>query len=144
MSIIDKLADLKIDEKILIWLVFVGFGTVLAISYFYHADPNPKTSLCAFYNLTQLPCPGCGLTRSFCSIAKGQFIAAFSFHLLGPGLFIATTLTWLASLLALFATDKPIKFFYRLFTKDLSIKLFATILATYWILRLSIILFNKI
>ncbi|MFY9223640.1 MAG: DUF2752 domain-containing protein [Blastocatellia bacterium] len=144
MSTIDKLADLKIDEKILIWLVFVGFGTVLAISYFYQAPPNPKTSLCAFYNLTQLPCPGCGLTRSFCAIAKGQFIAAFNFHLLGPALFIATTLTWLSSLLALFATDKPIKFFYRLFTKDLSIKLFAVILATYWILRLSIVVINKI
>jgi len=144
MSAIDKLADLKIDEKILIWLVFIGFGTVLAISYLYQAPPNPKTSLCAFYNLTHLPCPGCGLTRSFCAIAKGQFIAAFNFHLLGPTLFIATTLTWLASLLALFGTDKPIKFFYRLFTKDLSIKLFAVILATYWILRLSIIAINKI
>jgi len=143
MSDINKLVDLKIDEKMLIWLVFAGFGTVLVISYFYQAPPNPKTSLCAFYNLTHLPCPGCGLTRSFCAIAKGQFIAAFNFHLLGPALFIATTLTWLASLLAIFGINKPIKFFYQLFTKDLSIKLFAVILAIYWIARLGIITISK-
>lgn len=143
MSLIDKLTDLKIDEKILILLIFIGFGTVLIISYFYYPDPNPRTSLCAFYNLTHLPCPGCGLTRSFCAMAKGEFIDAFSFHLLGPLMFFTTTITWIASLLAIFGIDKPIKYLYLLFTKDLSIKLFAVILAIYWIARLSIIILTK-
>lgn len=44
-------------------------------------------SICAFHNFTGLPCPGCGLTRSWVSMAHGQFANAFVWHPLGPFLF---------------------------------------------------------
>lgn len=58
-------------------------------------------SICAFSNLTGIPCPGCGLTRSFVCFAHGHFLDAFHWHPLGPLLFsgallylVGTTLKW--------------------------------------------------
>ncbi len=44
-------------------------------------------SVCAFHHLTGLPCPGCGLTRAWVSMAHGQLVSAFVWHPLGPLLF---------------------------------------------------------
>ena len=44
--------------------------------------------VCAFRALTGLPCPGCGLTRSFVATAHGELQEAFAFHLFGPFLFL--------------------------------------------------------
>ncbi len=46
-------------------------------------------SICAFHNFTGLPCPGCGLTRSWVSMAHGQFANALVWHPLGPVLFLS-------------------------------------------------------
>lgn len=40
-------------------------------------------SLCPFYTLTGLPCPGCGLTRSFVSLGHGQWETSLHWHPLG-------------------------------------------------------------
>ncbi|HOX08688.1 MAG TPA: DUF2752 domain-containing protein [Planctomycetota bacterium] len=47
---------------------------------------------------TGLPCPGCGLTRSFCAISYGQFAEAWAFNPFGY-LFYAA---------ALFLVAKPL------------------------------------
>ncbi len=41
----------------------------------------------------ELPCPGCGLTRSFCSISAGHPVAAFTDHLTGP--FLYGAMVWI-------------------------------------------------
>lgn len=51
-------------------------------------------SICTFHNLTGLPCPGCGLTRSFVCCAHGRWVEAFVYHPAGP-LFFAATIAWL-------------------------------------------------
>src|SRR5688500_14551450 len=45
-------------------------------------------SLCFFHNVTGLPCPGCGITRALVCCAHGQWSAAFTFHPLGPPVFL--------------------------------------------------------
>ena len=41
-------------------------------------------SLCLFQQMTGLPCPGCGLTRSVVCMAHGHLADALAFHPLGP------------------------------------------------------------
>jgi hypothetical protein len=43
--------------------------------------PIPDT--CSFRNLTGLPCPGCGLTRSIVAAMHGDFKASLLYHRLG-------------------------------------------------------------
>ena len=52
-------------------------------------------SVCLFYHLTGLPCPGCGLTRSFVSLGHGRFWESLHWHPLGPVLFLLCALLWL-------------------------------------------------
>jgi len=39
--------------------------------------------ICTFKNLTGLPCPGCGLTRSIVSAVHGNIKESFNYHRLG-------------------------------------------------------------
>ena len=41
----------------------------------------PET--CIFFNLTGLPCPGCGMTRSITSVVHGDISGSFLHHRLG-------------------------------------------------------------
>lgn len=51
--------------------------------------------LCLFHRLVALPCPTCGLTRSWSALLHGELGQAVRFHLLGPALLMG-----LAGLLA--------------------------------------------
>lgn len=51
-------------------------------------------SLCPFYELTGLPCPGCGLTRAFVCIGHGQWGASLRWHPLGLVLYAACVVWW--------------------------------------------------
>lgn len=44
--------------------------------------------LCFFKYMTQLDCPGCGLTRSFVALSHGHWIEALKFNLLGPFIYL--------------------------------------------------------
>ncbi len=52
-------------------------------------------SICLFYHLTGLPCPGCGLTRSFVCLGHEQFLESLHWHPLGPAIFLLCALLWL-------------------------------------------------
>ncbi len=43
--------------------------------------------LCSYHVITGLDCPGCGMTRSFISLAHGRWLDAFHYHPLGAVLF---------------------------------------------------------
>jgi len=52
-------------------------------------------SVCPFYNLTGLPCPGCGLTRAFVCLGHGQWHESLHWHPLGWLIYGACLLLWL-------------------------------------------------
>ncbi len=52
-------------------------------------------SVCPFYTLTGLPCPGCGLTRSFVCVSHGHLREALHWHPLGPVIYGVFLLLWL-------------------------------------------------
>jgi hypothetical protein len=64
----------------------IGVATIAA-SFLYAPWVSNGPVLCPFRFLTGLPCPGCGLTRSFCAVARGEFADAVAYHLFGPVLF---------------------------------------------------------
>ena len=68
---------------------------------------------CPLRRFAGLPCPGCGLTRAFAHLAKGEWSAAVRDHPLAPLLAAELALLWLAwggaavGLLRLPAWSKP-------------------------------------
>ena len=69
----------------------IGLAVILT-SFFYdpHWGEQQGIILCVSRNLTGIPCPGCGLTRSFCALAHGHLGLSFSSHLFGPILGLLT------------------------------------------------------
>lgn len=53
-----------------------------------HIDDGPV--ICPFRRLTGLPCPGCGLTRSWVHLVHGDLGTAFAEHAFGPLLAVVT------------------------------------------------------
>jgi hypothetical protein len=78
----------------LAWLAFLTLAAVFIISVVYHPSGGDYFTICGFKNATGLPCPGCGLTHSFCAFGKGHLLAAFAWNLLGPPLFLLFVLVW--------------------------------------------------
>ena len=63
------------------------------------ASPNGQIahlpSVCLFYHLTGLPCPGCGLTRSFVCLGHGHLRESLHWHPLGIVIYGICLLFWL-------------------------------------------------
>jgi hypothetical protein len=105
--------DLKQElwSKRFSWVVFGVLTMVILTSIIYRpaeADPNGEyDTICGFKNLTGLPCPGCGLTHSFCEIGKGHVASAFAWNWLGIPLFLMMMLIWCKALFILTRQYKP-------------------------------------
>ena len=54
-------------------------------------------TVCPFYTLTGLPCPGCGLTRAFVCLGHGHWHEAWHWHPLGWLVYGVFALLWLRS-----------------------------------------------
>ena len=77
---IERLQRVKFPFRLLILLAFLFLARVLAVrSEGFSTGP----SLCLFRNVTGLPCPFCGSTRSVGHILQGEFSAALYSNPLG-------------------------------------------------------------
>jgi hypothetical protein len=72
--------------------VVLGAASVLAASFMYAPWVGDGPVLCPSRFFTGIPCPACGLTRSFCAMASGDIGQAFAFHAFGPLLFATAAL----------------------------------------------------
>jgi hypothetical protein len=68
----------------------------MAILHVWVPAAGPEGSICFSRRVLHLPCPGCGLTRAFAHLAKGEWTAALAAHPLAPVLAIEFLLIWLA------------------------------------------------
>ena len=57
---------------------FAGLLVVFLASLVLRLPPGDYFTICGFKSLTNLPCPGCGLTHSFCALGKGDVADAFA------------------------------------------------------------------
>jgi len=86
-------------------------------------------ALCPAWNLFGVPCPFCGMTRSFVCIGHGDFSAAFAYHPLGPLLFVSTAVFAAAGFSK--GVWRPSPPLVRLLATS-----FAAMLGAAWVLRL--------
>jgi hypothetical protein len=71
---------------------------LLCVARLVDPDRPLPIDLCAFKQLTGLPCPGCGLTRSLCHAIRGDWSTSVSYHPAGVLLLAALAggAVWLA------------------------------------------------
>jgi len=115
-----------------------GIAGVLLL--FAHLLPVPQNGqlagippLCPFKVLTDIPCPGCGLTRSLVLFAHGDWTQAIAFHPLGPMVYLALWLTLIAGVLSMYRKPKPISPRFLIFAGST----FISALLILWVIRLT-------
>ncbi|MEA5420936.1 DUF2752 domain-containing protein [Spirulina sp. CCNP1310] len=58
-------------------------------AYWFNHSQGSSPLFCPILEFTGIPCPGCGMTRSFLALAQGDLEGAIAFHLFGPLVFAA-------------------------------------------------------
>ena len=86
----DLLGNYRFGEALFLAI----FGSVVLAALVLVPSPDSVSffgmempTVCQFKVVTGYPCPGCGLTRSFCFMARGSLKAAFDANWLGPPMF---------------------------------------------------------
>lgn len=79
------------------WALAGAAGAVAALVLHAWVPPDGAAFvLCPLRRFTGLPCPGCGLTRAFAHLAKGEWSAAVRAHPLAPLLAAELAGAWIA------------------------------------------------
>lgn len=114
-------------------VVFLASG-IFSLPHTYSGEPY--FTICGFKNLTGLPCPGCGLTHSFCALGKGDPTSAFSFNLLGPPLFLLFVLLWVRSACVLLNKPEVVLLFDRMAERFRLVRAFVIAFAAFGVARM--------
>ncbi|MEI7837929.1 MAG: DUF2752 domain-containing protein [Planctomycetota bacterium] len=112
----------------------IGAATIAA-SFLYAPWSHDGPVICPFRWFTGLPCPGCGLTRSFCAMTQGHWGQAWANHILGPILFAAVALATVPMAVQGF-TRRPTRLLNAVLYSMPVAYVAATVLAGYHIVRL--------
>ena len=127
----------QVKRSDVVWLV--GLTAVFAISILWHPADDGGFVLCVFRLATGLPCPGCGMTRSFCAIGKGDIERALIFHPLGPTAFIAAIAIWLRSGASIIGLSRWVERFDSLFRRQSLAIVACGLMLGVWIVRLTML-----
>jgi hypothetical protein len=121
-------------------MVFIALTSLFLTSFFYTASAvnadGQYFTICGFKVLTGLPCPGCGLTHSFCAIGDGDLRSAFSFNAIGPPLYLISILVWLRFLFVLTGVRQPVALFDRTFNHVKLVRTFAIAIGLFGLARI--------
>jgi hypothetical protein len=117
-----------------LWALAGLLGLIgLAVLHAWVPDADPRTAVCLSRRLLDMPCPGCGLTRAFAHLAKGEWLEALADHPLAPVLAVELGLAWLAwgaALLGRFPVRRPLRI-------DVLVLANAAVLCALWLGRLA-------
>jgi hypothetical protein len=134
---VEKLeATAPVPSKKLALIALLGLTAVFAVSVLLKPPTGEYFTVCGFKNLTGLPCPGCGLTHSFCALARGSVGEAFEFNLLGPLLYVVLALVWIRSACVLLNREKAVQAFHRITERFNVVRAFAYAFAVYGTARI--------
>lgn len=127
-------------SKKLAVFALAGLSVVFLISALYTPSTADNFTICGFRAFTGLPCPGCGLTHSFCALGKGNLVSAFSYNLIGPLLFLVLVLIWVRAAGVLAGRTAPVRVFDQFAERVKMVRLFATSFVVYGVARIAYIL----
>lgn len=103
---------------------------ILAILFFYGFDWK-----CVIKSTIHIPCPGCGLTRSFDQIMNLNIIGSFNYSILGFPLFIFFIISFvMISIDFIKNKDSYLKFIYTILNKYYYIIILLLVLS--WIINI--------
>jgi uncharacterized protein DUF2752 len=90
------MADAGSRRRVLLqgWGVLLSVPAIFLFSYFYSNIPySSKMTFCSVRHFLGVDCPGCGLTRSFVALIRGDIRGSVDIHPLG--LIIAAWLVYM-------------------------------------------------
>ncbi|YAG12927.1 DUF2752 domain-containing protein [Nostoc sp. DSM 114161] len=115
----------------------LGFScTPLLGTYFYHQGYRVRLLVCPIRHLTGIPCPTCGMTRSFMAIAQGNLAQAVAENLFGPILFVSFGIVAVHITVELLTKRRIIAFYCHLLKQRKLQIIGLFIVLTYYIIRL--------
>ncbi|MEP0796635.1 DUF2752 domain-containing protein [Trichocoleus sp. DQ-A3] len=82
-------SNLSSNARRIRWLILGICSAPLVGTYFYNQGYKVTFLVCPIRHFTGIPCPTCGMTRSFMAIVRGDWSCALAEHLFGPVLFAA-------------------------------------------------------
>ncbi len=137
-QVIEKVEPRAVEQpsRKLAVLGLVGLFAVFLASVLFRPPAGEYFTVCGFKNFTGLPCPGCGLTHSFCALGKGEVTDAFGFNLLGPPLFLVLVLIWIRSAGVLLNRTGGVQLLDRIAGRFNIVRAFAIGFAVYGIARI--------
>lgn len=122
------------------WFVFLT--AVLVASVLWHPADHGGFVICVLRRATGLPCPGCGLTRSFCALAKGDFVKAGHFHALGPAMFTLAVIYWLRGVAILAGWKEAVSRYDAGMLRWKIPHLFCVVFILAWIVKLGVLVWT--
>lgn len=90
-------------RKIFSLPMIIIVAVVLAGSFIFTPGNLPAANVCYFKAITKLPCPACGMTRSFSAISHGEFSRAWDLNPFGYVMYAFLVLFLLLSILDSFS-----------------------------------------
>jgi hypothetical protein len=134
VSVVAAVRDAARARRNLVWLGLLS--AVFVASVLWHPADDGGLVLCPFRAATGIPCPGCGLTRSFCAMGKGDVSRAFELHALGPVLFVVAGLLWLRSAAVLAGAGDFVTRVDQALVRWKALQIGGVVLIAVWVMRL--------